>query len=116
MDRSETFTHHGHAFVIEADGWPAEENQEAAILDLQLWAMQLGVAETAALHAALEMEREALVQEMTYERNAPPLPAVRMAQRHAVRTGLQGRRIDGMLPTVTIEVYQVSIAPDKSGG
>jgi hypothetical protein len=114
MDRSETFTHHGHAFAIEADGWPSDEAGSAAIIDLQSWALQFDPEETAALHAALEREREALIQEAAYERNAEPLPAVRAAQRHAVRAGLQGRHISGMLPTVTIEAFQVSVAPGET--
>jgi hypothetical protein len=116
MDRSETFTHHGQAFVIEADGWPSEEAASAAVIDLQLWTMQFDPPATAALHAALTCEREALVHEQPYERNAELLPAVRAAQRHAVRTGPQGRAVDGLLPTVTIEAYQVSVAPDENGG
>ena len=116
MDRSETFTHHGQTFVIEADGWPSDDSAGAALIDLQLWAMQLGPEETAALHATLICEREALIHEQPYERNAEPLPAVRAAQRHAVRTGLQGRGADGSLPTVTIEAYQVSVTPNENGG
>ena len=113
MDQSEIFTHHGQAFVIEATGWPSEEAASAAVIDLQSWALQLGPEEAAALHDALEKEREALVHEMIYDRNAPPLPAVRDAQRHAVRAGLLGRPPGPAEPTVSIEAYQVSTAPAR---
>ena len=105
MDHSETFTHHGRTFVIEAEDWPSEEAASAAIIDLQSWALQLGPQETASLHDALEKEREALVHESRYDRNAPPLPAVREAQRHAIRAGLEGRRAGEQQPAVTIEAY-----------
>lgn len=111
MDHGESFTHHGQAFVIEAEAWPSEESASAAVIDLQTWVMQQGETETAALHHALEQEREALIQEIPYNRDAPPLPAVREAQRQAVRAGLQGRRADGLLPTLSLEAYQVSEAP-----
>jgi hypothetical protein len=108
MDQSETFTHHGLAFVIEAAGWPSEDGANAALIDLQSWALQLSPEETAALYGALEQEREALVHEIPYDRNADPLPAVRDAQRRAVRAGLQGRSAGWLEPTVSIEAGQVS--------
>lgn len=111
MDKFETFTHHGQAFVIEAEAWPSEESASAAVIDLQTWVMQLAKDEAAALHDALEQEREALIQEIPYNRDAPPLPAVREAQRQAVRADLQGRRADGLLPTLSLEAWQVSEAP-----
>ena len=47
-----------------------------------------------------------------YNRDADPLPAVRMAKRQAVRAGLQGKPAgSGAVPTVTIEAWQVSTAP-----
>ena len=101
------FTHHGRTFLIEADGWPDNEGAGAALIDLQLWALQLGPEETAGLHGALEQEREALVHETFHDRDAAPLPAVRDAQRRAVQTGLQGQRAGELQPTVTIEAWQV---------
>jgi hypothetical protein len=112
MDQSEVFTHHNHQFVIEADGWPSEE--AAAVIDLQSWALQLGPEAAAALHKALEREREALIHEMPYDRNAPPWPAVREAQRHAIRAGLQGQSAGALEPVISIEAYQVSTAPESS--
>ena len=114
MEQAQTFTHHGRTFVIEAAGWPSEEAASAAMIDLQSWALQLAPAETAALHDALEKEREALIQELPYERNATPLPAVREAQRRAVRAGLQGHSAGELWPTVTIEAYQVSTGPAEA--
>jgi hypothetical protein len=70
--------------------------------------MQFDQDETARLHRALEREREALVTEAPYDRDAPPLPSMREAQRQALRTGLQGRSHEGEWPTVSIEAYQVS--------
>jgi hypothetical protein len=116
MDQFQTFTHHGRTFVIEAEGWPAEEAASAAIIDLATWAMQLDPIETATLYAALEQEREALIQEISYNRNAPPLPAVRAAQLHAVRSGMQGYSPGGLLPTLSLEAYQVSVAPSEGAG
>ena len=73
--------------------------------------MRFGEAETAALHAALEREREALVSDAPYDRDADPLPAVRVAQRQAVRAGLHGKPAgSGAVPTVTIEAAQVSMS------
>lgn len=106
MDQSEIFTHHGHTFVVEAEDWPSEDAANAAVIDLQSWAMQLGPEEAAALHRALETERDALIQETAYDRNAPPLPAVREAQRHAIRAGLQGRSAGSLQPVVSLEAYQ----------
>jgi hypothetical protein len=105
-----SFTHHGQSFTIEADGWPDEESASAAIIDLQLWTMQHSADETAALHGALEQEREALVTETPYDLDAAPLPAVRDAQRRATQSGLQGRSHEGERPTVTLEPWQVQQA------
>ncbi len=108
MFQQQTFIHHGHSFTIEADGWPDEESAGAAIIDLQLWTMRHDAGETAALRSALEQEREALVSETPYDRDAAPLPAVRDAQRRATQSGLQGRSPEGDRPTVTLEAWQVS--------
>jgi hypothetical protein len=108
MDQSQTFTHHGRAFAIEAAGWPSEDAATAALIELQSWALQLGPEETAALHDALEQEREALVHEIPYDRNTGPLPAVRAAQRRGVRAGLQGQSPGDTQPTVSIDAWQVS--------
>jgi hypothetical protein len=109
-DAAHTFTHHGHSFVIEADGWPDEESAYAAIIDLQLWTIRHDAGETATLRGALEQEREALVSETPYDRDAAPLPAVRDAQRRATQSGLQGRSHEGERPTVTLEPWQVQQA------
>ena len=108
MQQHYTFVHHGHAFTIEADGWPDEESAFSAIVDLQLWTMRHGAVETAALRGALEQEREALVTETPYDPDAAPLPAVRDAQRSATQGGLQGRSHEGEKPTVMLEAAQVS--------
>jgi hypothetical protein len=55
-------------------------------------------------------EREALVYDASYDRGCRSLPAVRAAQRHAVRAGLQGKPADATMPTVTIEAGQVNAA------
>ena len=104
------FTHHGHSFTIEADNWPDEESAGAAIIDLQLWTLRHDAEQTAALHGALEQEREALIAETPYDRDAAPLPAVRDAQRHAMQSGLRGQCPGVGQPTVTLEAGQVSQA------
>ena len=108
VDTEQSFIHHGCGFVIEAAGWPDEQSASAAIIDLQLWAMQFDPEETAQLHSALEQERAALVMEEPYDRDAQPLSAVRDAQRQAAKAGLAGRSCGGGWPTVTIEAFQVS--------
>ena len=105
-----SFHHHGHAFTIEADGWPDEESASAAIIDLHLWTIRHSQDETAALRGALEQEREALVTETPYDLDAAPLPAVRDAQRLAAQSGLRVQRPGDELPTVTLEASQVSQA------
>jgi hypothetical protein len=73
--------------------------------------MQLDPTGTAELHGALRQESEALVHDIPYERNTALLIAVRDAQRSAVKAGLQGRSHEGEPPTVTIEIFQISVAP-----
>ena len=107
MYQEQIFTHHGWAFVIQADDWPDADSIAAATFDLLTWVLGLDQVQTAALHRALQQEREALVHEMPYGSDEPPLAAVRAAQRSAVKTGLQGRRLDGVEPTVSLEAYQV---------
>ena len=106
MFQQQHFTHHGRTFTIEADGWPDEESATAAMIDLQTWALQLDSEKTAALHVALDAEREALIHETPYDRGLAPLPAVRDAQRRAVQTGLHGRGPGQLQPTVSIEAFQ----------
>jgi hypothetical protein len=110
MFQEQIFTHHGRAFVIQADDWPDADSSGAATIDLQSWVIGLDQAQTAGLHRALQQETEALVHEMPYDRDEPPLPAVRAAQRRALMTGLQGRSTEGTQPTITVEAYQVAEA------
>ena len=104
----QSFTHHGHAFTIEAEGWPDEDSAAAAMIELQIWALHLAADETAAMHSALRQETEALVYDAPFDHDADPLPAVRAAQRAAIKTGLHGQDIAGDRPTLTIEAGQVS--------
>ena len=106
--QTHSFVHHGRSFTIEAEGWPSDETAAAAIVDLQSWTLRLDAGDTAALHDVLSREREALVYGLDYDRQEKPLPAVRDAQRHAVRSGLGAERPDGNNPTVTLEASQVS--------
>jgi hypothetical protein len=104
------FMHHGHAFTIEAEGWPTEDAACAAIIDLQIWAMQFSQHQTAELHRALRQETEALLYETSFDPDTAPLPEVRDAQRRAVTAALQGMTGTVIEPTVTIEAQQISVA------
>jgi hypothetical protein len=103
MLQQHNFTHHGHAFTIEAEGWQTEEAAYTAIFDLHIWTLQLGPHAIAQLHDALTQETEALVHEATYDRAAAPLVDVRVAQRRAMRVGLQGHKVYGLQPTILID-------------
>ncbi len=103
MFQQQRFIHHGLSFTIEAENWPNREAADTAITDLQSWALRLGPEETAALHGALRQETEALVHDAAYDRNGPPLPAVRDAQRRAIQAGLQGQKAIGIQPIVSID-------------
>ena len=107
MFQQQSFSHHGYAFTIEAEGWPNDEAAYAAIIELEMWALRLDPDETDRLHKALRRETEALVHDAAYDRDSPPLPAVRDAQRSAMQAGLHGEESSSRQPTVSIEAADI---------
>ena len=89
--QQQRFTHHGLTFYIEAEGWLDENPARAATASLRSWVTQHNSGETTKLFVLLGQERAAIIKEIDFDYQQAPLPAMRAAQRLAVRAAMQGR-------------------------
>ena len=88
--QQQRFTHHGLTSYIGAESWPDENPARAAMALLRSWVTQHSSGQTTKLFVLLGQERSAIIKEIDFDYQQAPLPAMRAAQRLAVRAAIQG--------------------------